>query len=153
MVWPNPFQFWTDSLAAGEAMMRTGLRFGEMMAASAEVIDHRSRVIGDACRNPFAADHAELGLMVPEKIEAFQEAATAAAADMAAAHSMLLRNWQEMTAMMVQGHLPTAAQTRALAERSSRIGRRTTAAASKALAPVHRKATANARRLRRNKTE
>lgn len=151
MMWINPFQLWADSLAAGTAMARTGMRFGETMAASAEVIDSRSRTIADACRDPIAGDYRELGLMVPEKLEAFWEAHVAAAGDVAAVQVQIIEQWQQLARIAGGGRMPSPAEAKALAARSSRMAKRTTAAAGKALAPVHRRATANARRLRRSR--
>lgn len=148
MIWTNPFQLWADSLATGAAMARTGVRFGEMLAASAEVIDSRSRTIADACSDPLGADYGELSRMMPEKLDAFWEAGMAAADDLAAVQSMALASWSEMATLAARGKMPSAAQSRVLVARSSRMANRATAAAAKALIPVHTRATANARRLR-----
>lgn len=151
MLWSDPFRFWSDALATGAAVTRTGLRFGEMLAASHEVIGHRSHIIGEACRDPLGADYPELERMVSEKVEAFWQAGTAVAEDIAAAQSLAWRNWQEVAALTAGGRVPSPAEARRLANRSGSIARRTGAAAAKALEPLHAKATANARRLRRPK--
>jgi hypothetical protein len=89
-------------------------RAAETMTASAYVIDKRSRMMTTG-RVPTAADMAELGMMVSEKLTAFGLAHLA------------------LTQSMLAG---TAASW---------------GAAGEALAPIHARATANARRLQRSR--
>ena len=89
-------------------------RAAETAAASAYVIDRRSRLLTPG-RVPTPADAAELALMVSEKLTAFSLAILAMA-----------ESWLAGTAA-------------------------SWAAAGEALAPIHARATANARRLRRKR--
>ncbi len=148
-MWSDPFRFWTDVWAAGAEMTRTSVKFGEMAQASAEVIESRSRSIAAACRDPLGSDYRELARMVPEKLAAFQEAGAASLADIQAFQAAAMANWQQMTALAISGRPPSTAAMNAFANRTSQMAKRASAAGGKALAPVHSRATANARRLRK----
>ena len=52
-------------------MSRTTTRMAETMTASGDVIANRGTIIDTAMRNPWGADYAELGMMMPEKVSAF----------------------------------------------------------------------------------
>ncbi|MFS0735892.1 hypothetical protein ABC347_02475 [Sphingomonas sp. 1P06PA] len=135
---------------AGQDMWRLGVQSAETYAAAGRVIEKRSGVIGAALRDPLAADYGELGLMGSEKSAAFS-----------ASGLSLWNDWVKLQAEMVEqmrdfGTLATwMADPRALATSSrmaQRSARMTTLAAEmggKALAPVHKAATANDRRLRK----
>ena len=99
---------------AADDAFRFWQRAAETAAASAFVIDRRSRLMTPG-RVPSPADAAEMALMVSEKLAAF------GLANLAMAESWLAG---------------TAASW---------------AAAGEALAPIHARATANARRLRRKR--
>jgi hypothetical protein len=144
--------------AAGKAT-ETAVKSGELALASAEVIARRLAMTG-------APAAAEVALMIPEKTQAFTASATAAAASMG---EIALRGARaaaregeraaqagfEMAAAtnlaefaLAQTRYFTGWLTRATAETAHMAGLAARAQAE-ALAPVHRTATANAKRLRR----
>ena len=116
------------------------------MTAAQAVVGHRTRTIETALSNPFAADHVELGRMLSEKANAF-----------GASGASLTRDWLTMQAdmsaqatalgKMMTGQLPTASATQAMVTRSQRLATAALASSIRALTPVHKAATANARRL------
>ena len=147
----DPFTYWSRMMAAGVSIAETGMRLGETLGASNEVIGTRSDMIGRAMHS--RSDHAELARMVPEKLEAFAKSGTAAFDIWSTMGAAWLRETQHLTTMAMRGRLPTATELTALAGRTAAysIGAVEAGAAlgEKALAPVHRAATGNARRLRR----
>jgi hypothetical protein len=125
----KPANLWTLGLDLSKLTLET-------LNASARVIDARSRVIHNACRDPLSADHAELNRMVGEKVLAFSAAGWSMAGDAAA----LQRDWWKLMSVSAGGPLGRS-------RRATRLTKRATRSAKKALTPVHRTATANARRL------
>jgi hypothetical protein len=146
---PDPFAFWSSLWRSGMTMAETGGKFAEMMRAATDVVDSRTRTMAAATRNPLTADYHELGRMVPEKVEAFSASARAAADDFQALQSESLAQWQAFGQIALRGRPPTAAELARLTARSARIIDRAAQAGGKALAPVHKRATANAKRLKR----
>jgi len=133
-------QIWSDAA-------RTGLRFWETMAASAVVIDRRMPMIDAGMRNPFTADHVELTGMVTEKAHAFAKAGDSLAKDMAAMQGLWFQTWQDAWSLGTSGRLPSPRQMAARSDRAMRLTENMIGAGGRALAPIHAKATANARRL------
>ena len=148
----SPFAMWLDLWESGARSMTAGLRFAEMMQASGEVVRSRSTTIGEAMRDPINGDYRELGLMVPEKIEAFSGAAHSIFGDVAAIQASTQANMAQAASLMMAGRAPTISEASAMWTRSGQALSRSLAMAGKAMAPVHGKATANARRLRKKKT-
>ncbi len=136
----------TDPWREWHRLMRAGTMWGETLSASQAVVGHRSKTIEAALANPLGADHAELGRMVSEKSSAFGEAGASLARDYFAIQSDLSAQATALGRMML-GQIPTPRATQALMSRSQRIGTAALASSIRALAPVHRAATANARRL------
>lgn len=147
----NPFDAWARMATSGLDMWSTALRAGETMRASGEVIGARTPMIEAAMRNPLAADHAELALMVREKGEAFASSGASLAADMMKLQFDLIAQGNAVAAAMMTGRMPGARASRAFAARSGRIATRAMDAGGRALAPVHKTATANAKRLRKKR--
>ncbi len=146
----SPFSLWFDLWSSAGKAATTGLRVAETAQASRKVLESRSRMIQAAIADPMRADHAELGRMVTEKVAAFGRAGVAATGDVLAIQASLQSNWSHAMSLMLSGRLPTAADANAMAARSSNAVTRSIAVAGKALAPVHRTATGNARRLKRS---
>jgi hypothetical protein len=121
----NPLSFFNPWMLWFELAMKTG----EMMFASGQVIDTRLRRIARAGHNPGVRDRAEFMRMGTEKLQATGES-------MMAVSQLMMRMWQPWLAG--RGSLP-------------RLSHDTARLASAALHPVHRAATANARRLARSK--
>lgn len=138
----------------------------ELAQASAAVIARRFEIMGEAMADPLRADHAELGRMGTEKVEAMAASAGAACAgalDLAErAGRLAAREGVEAAdclARLARADTPfafAAAQTdwamgawsRAMSDGWTFCGA-ALKAQGRALAPVHAAATANARRLKR----
>lgn len=135
----NPWSEW-------QKIWRAGTMMSETLAASHTVIGHRQKTIEQAVSDPIGADHAELGRMVTEKSAAF-----------GAVGASLARDWWAMqgdiSAQMVAignimaGRPPGPSATQAMIARGQRIGSAALASSIRAMAPVHRAATTNAKRL------
>lgn len=140
-------------MMAGFQMAQTGVRAAETLAASADVIASRSTTIGAAMRSPLDADHAELGRMMPEKLDAFARSGAAIADAWWAMGSAWMREAHGLTTQAMRGRVPTIGEMAALSDRSAAYSLGAIEAGArlggKALAPIHRTATSNARRLRR----
>jgi len=108
-----PFMLWTD----------LALRTGEMLAASAQVIGHRTGRMATAGPSPSARDRKEFTRMGLEKVEAANESALAMSRQLATAQMQAgFRFWNDMLRLSSAG-----------------------------LKPIHSRATANAKRLGRLK--
>lgn len=147
------FNAWSRMMTAGWSMTQTGMRMVETMGAANEVMAARTTLIGSAMRIPLTGDHRELARMVPEKVDAFSRVGSATVAAWWAAQSAWVGEMQNLGTMAMRGRPPTAVELAQLGERMTARGLESVEAAaqlgSTALAPVHRKATANARRLKR----
>ena len=114
--------------------MQLALKTGEMLAASSVVIPVRLGRMASAGHSPSAHDRREFARMGPEKLQAATESWFAVA--------LAWQQWQWRWWM--QAWQPwTATRTRAIPWAGL---------AGTALAPIHRTATANARRLTRGKS-
>ncbi len=151
----NPFVLWGT----------LGLKAMQMQAAAAQVIAIRTTRMAIAGLNPSATDRRENTRMVTEKVDAFSRAgqalATGAMPLLAGMAGQAFRSSWDLfdaaTRLAASRSLPqTMAQQRKLANTLMRStaaahhGAASTATAKlahKALAPVHKKATANQKRL------
>jgi hypothetical protein len=147
----NAFGIWADMLSSWSAVAQSTQRMGTMATDSAYVVDHRTKLMADALRNPMTGDYAELSMMVPEKVTAFSQAGIAGWSAMTAMQSDSFAIWQRMMTMALSGKPMTAAQGRALAVQSSRAIKRASTASDRIMAPVQSGANANAKRLRSKK--
>ena len=138
----------------------------ELAEASAAVITRRLAIMGEAMADPLRADHAELGRMGTEKVEAMAASAGAAyagAMDLAErAGRLAAREGAEAADCLArlaradtlfafaaaQTDWALGAWSRAMNDGWSLYGA-ALKAQGRAMAPVHAKATANARRLKR----
>jgi hypothetical protein len=153
----NPFLAWTTF----------ALKSAEMSTAAAQVIAMRVGRMMAAGANPTAADRREMVRMGAEKVDAFSRAGAALAAGMTpnamAVGVRAVEAWAAMlgagASLATAGTLPQAARRqRALVNAvarhapAARQGSKAAATIAHAvLAPVHAKATANAKRLSRRK--
>lgn len=149
----DPFSAWSRMVSAGLDMQATWLRSAETMSASGEVISVRTEMMRAATAAPLTGDYAELSRMVPEKVAAFSRSAEVVARDTLAMHSAWVGQMQRVGMMMFAGRMPSAGEVSALASQSANYAVGVMTAGAKmgkaALAPVHRTATGNARRLKR----
>jgi hypothetical protein len=143
---------------------RLALQTTRMMFASAEVIARRSARLALAGVAPRADDHAEFVGMGTEKAAAAMECAAAASRHaLQASWWPAARAWQDAWGLGVDMALLAASATPSQAlHRQARVMRRLTsgvaardgasamlALSNAVVAPLHRRATANAKRLRR----
>ena len=135
----NPWSEW-------QKMWRAGTMVSETLAASHQVIGHRQKAIEEAVGNPLGADHAELGRMVTEKGAAFGTAGVSLANDWWAMQGDI---GAQMIAIgkIMEGRPPGPRATQAIIARGQRIGSAALASSIRAMTPVHRAATNNAKRL------
>ncbi|WBO22851.1 hypothetical protein [Sphingomonas abietis] len=138
-------------MRSSAAIAQTGFRFAEMAQASQVVIGSRTRTIMASTQGANGADQRELARMLPEKIEAFSLAGMAAFGDMVALQGEAFAAWRQLAGMAMSGRVPTATEIETLARHGHRMADRAISASGKALAPIHRQATGNARRLSRPK--
>jgi hypothetical protein len=153
----------------GTAMALAGTnsaRNGGLAVAAGEVIAKRMALGAAALVDPMNADHGEFAKMIPEKTAAFSAAGLvwlqwsarvtqqmavfaaneAALAAQAGAAMASCRTPADLAA--AQGNFAMAWFSRALSQ-SVALGSMALRSQAAAIAPVHRSATANARRLRR----
>lgn len=123
------------------------LRLSETMSASHKVVEHRSGLINDAARSPFEGNYAELGRMIPEKLSAFTMAGSTWIESCFELQRQFMAQTGDASRFMASGGAHPAAFLSRAAERSNRFAVTAMGAGAKALAPVHRTATGNARRL------
>jgi hypothetical protein len=145
------FEIYWSAARAGMDMFQTSLKLGETFAASRNVIDRRVEIMTEAAADPAAGDYRELGRMVPEKVEAFSKAGAVLGRSWWGMQSDAACHFQHMATMMMRGGLPTPSDLEAISRRGARTTARAAAVAGAALAPVHKAATANARRLNKAK--
>jgi hypothetical protein len=151
----DPFTIYTRLVSAGTDMLHTARRGSETADAAALVIARRMAMIGEAARAPLDGDYAELGRMVPEKVEAFSSAGAAMAGacwDMQSAYLAEVQHWR---ALAGRARAPTVAEWWAHGARNAAFGLRMFELAgevgAKGLRPIHAAATANAKRLKQTK--
>lgn len=137
-----------NSLAFWQASGRIGVRALETVHGAGEVVAQRMHVIMEATRDPLNGDYAELGRMIPEKIEALSQSSLSMLTDMLAIQSQMMSAWWHWRAALLSGQAASPTAWSEASIRSRRIARRLTGSGGRALAPVHRRVTANAKRLK-----
>ena len=117
----------------------------ELAVAVPQVVAHRVTLMALAGPRVTARDRREFEVMVAEKNAAFGESWSAMATEMARAN-------QRLAASMVQSFWSVALGKRpSVVAASARFNKAAIGVVSKGVAPVHRKAVANAKRLARTK--
>lgn len=138
-------------LAAGASMRTTSVRAAETFGGANEVVAARGAIIGKAMQSPWTADHAELGRMIPEKIDTLSRAGSAAATIWWESQTAWMKHFHHLGTMAMRGRLPTPAEIADLGERSSTLMLQSIEATARlgaaSLAPVHRQVATNVRRL------
>jgi hypothetical protein len=151
----NPFLAWTD----------LAWTMGEMWVASAQVISHRTARMAAAGPTPSARDVQEFTRMGQEKIDAATESGRAIAAQLTTMHlkfgARLFRNMVTGTAALmslaasrnvgesIARHATLAQTISRSAILASELSDSAATLARHGLTPIHARATANARRLRK----
>ena len=151
----DPFAVYSRMVSAAFGMAGTTQRASETLDASREVIARRVELMGDAARSPLDGNYAELGRMMPEKMEAFGKAGAAMANEWWAMQSAYLAEIRHMGTIAMKGRAPSMAELLTLWQRNAAFGLRALEHASamgdKGLRPIHATATANAKRLKQTK--
>jgi hypothetical protein len=144
---------------------RASAKLAELAVAAPQVVGIRTARILSAGIHPSAADRLELSNMGREKVHAFWESMFAMNAQIARmnleyASRAISQSWRLWTnPSWIAGYRPTSPTIRCqplcagvISDAASRQHQRAVSRISDAgLAPVHKRATANARRLRRSK--
>ena len=147
----DAFTQWNRILAAGASMHTTGVRAAETFGGANKVVAARGAIIGEAMQSPWTADHAELGRMIPEKIDTLSRAGSAAATIWWDSQTAWVKHFQHLGTMAMRGRLPTAAEIGDLGERSATLMLQSIEATARlgaaSLAPIHRQVATNVRRL------
>src|SRR3984893_12890932 len=133
----------TRTVAAATATTR---KSSELAVASGEVIARRMALGAAAFADPMSADHVEFSRMIPAKMAALSAVAAATIAVRAAGEFALCRTPGEIAA--AQSRFVVDWFARAVSQ-SLALGGLAMSAGGAMLAPVHRAATDNAKRLRR----
>lgn len=124
-----------------------GVHWAETLVASQNVIAARLPVIGAALADPLRADHRELSRMVTEKGRAFGRSGRTANAAFETLRRSSHANARDM-GRFSGGDMLWPADWLRIFERNLAAGMALAALPGEALAPVHKRATANARRLK-----
>jgi hypothetical protein len=149
----DPLAYWTRVMSAWGSVGATRDRLNETATASQAVIASRTTTIGDAMRAPLHGDYAELGRMVPEKVAAFSQSGTAGLSALFTLQAGYVAQTQELAALWLRGRPPTLGELTELSERSSMHALRALETGARmgqdVVAPLHKAATGNAKRLRK----
>ena len=150
--------------ATGAAWSQLVQMGSEVAVASAHTIAHRTTLMADAAAGAAALDHPEFALMGQEKLDAAVEAGTAMVHGLPAMHG-LLAAWAWGQTLRAADAIADASACRSLealggvqsrfvetslaasVETGARLARSSLRIAGTGLRPVHRVASANARRL------
>ena len=123
---------------------RLGRQAAELAVAAPQVIAHRLARLALAGPAPSARDREEFRRMGAEKAAAFAESWNAMATGMLEANRTLM-------ASLVRGFWSAPGARRSAASAARQVGREAVGIVQRSLAPVHRRAVANAKRLGRIK--
>ena len=147
----DAFAQWNRMLAAGASMRTTSVRAAETFGGANKVVAARGAIIRKAMQSPWTADHAELGRMIPEKIDTLSRAGSAAATIWWDSQTAWMTHFQHLGTMAMRGRLPTPVEIGDLGERSATLMLQSIEATARigaaSLAPVHRQVATNVRRL------
>lgn len=138
-------------LVAGASMRTTSVRAAETFRGANKVVAARGAIICEAMQSPWTADHAELGRIIPEKIDTLSRAGSAAATIWWDSQTTWMKHFQHLGTMAMRGRLPTPVEIGDLGERSATLMLQSIEATARigaaSLAPVHRQVATNVRRL------
>ncbi|MEO8185992.1 MAG: polyhydroxyalkanoate granule-associated phasin [Burkholderiaceae bacterium] len=121
------------------------VKAAELAFAVPQVVAHRVTRMAFAGRTLSAGDRKEFELMVAEKNAAFVESWNAMAVQAVLANQALVASFFKSFLVVARGKKPSATRSTAQLQRAA-LG-----VLGKGFEPVHRKAMANAKRLRRTK--
>ncbi len=136
----NPFAMWT-TLATQSA---------ETLLASGEVITRRSQRMALAGANSGANDRREMGRMVQEKVDASTESAQAMTVQATRLYQASMMQWFDLANRQAEAFCGVGTSPRLSADVAAKKTIQAAAQiATAGLAPFHRRATGNAKRLRK----
>ena len=134
----------------GRSALRIGMQAAELMFAAPPVVAHRMGRMRAAGAAPSARDQREFQRMGTEKMAAFGESWNQMALEVLKANQQMAQAW--MSAWWFPVRAPSvAAARRSLTRAAAQMQSSALRVMSSGLAPVHRRATANAKRLGRVK--
>jgi hypothetical protein len=152
-----PFMLWND----------IAMRTGEMLVASAQVIGHRTSRMASAGHSPSPRDRREFARMGIEKVQAASESVWAMGRHLTTMNAQLgARAWKDLMeagnawmSLAASRNVPQAVERqvklmRSVSQSAASASKLSGAAArmtGQGLAPIHSRATANAKRLSRAK--
>lgn len=148
-----PHTYWSRVMASWQMIGATGEQLTKTVSASQDVISARTDILRSMMQSPMTADYAELSRMVPEKIAAFSLSGNAMMHAWWNGQADYLTLASRLASHSMSGRMPTPVDMARLwtdislgalraMENGSRLGR-------DALAPIHKTAAANARRLKK----
>lgn len=136
--------------ASRRKALRIGMQTAEMMLAVPQVVAHRLGRIQSAGKDTTARDRREFQLMGEEKFAAFGESWEQMTLQMLKANQQMAQTWAAVWFAPLR--IPTsAAARRSLTRAAAQAQGSALSVMGSGLAPVHRRATANAKRLGRVK--
>ncbi len=142
---------WGELMKASLDLVHTGARTNEMLVASRDVIASRVGSMVGAARNPWGGDHVELARMVPEKVSAFSDAGHALSKQWSAVLVEAAEHMSQVSWLMFNGRLLSPPELCKVSSKAAVLATSVIASGlnsgSVALAPIHKQATSNARRL------
>jgi hypothetical protein len=136
------FKLWFWPLDAA----RMGVQITETLMASQSVIEARMPMIGAAMSNPLQANHKELTQMVMEKGQAFGRSQRSVSAALDTVRKSSQANVHDLSRLS-GGAFFGPADWMQMFERNMAAAVAISTMPAQALAPIHKRATANARRL------
>ena len=135
---------------ARRSALRIGMQAAELMLAAPQVAAHRMGRMRASGAAPNARDQREFQRMGTEKMAAFGESWNQMALEMLKANQQMAQAW--MTAWWFPVRAPSvAAAHRSLTRAAAQMQGSALRVMSSGLTPVHRRATANAKRIGRVK--
>lgn len=136
---------------ARRSALRIGMQTAELMFAAPQVVAHRMGRMGAAGAAPNTRDQREFQRMGTEKMSAFGESWNQIALEMLKANQQMAQAW--MSAWWFPMRLTSGAGARrSLTRAAAQMQGSALRVMGSGLAPVHRRATANATRLGRAKS-
>jgi hypothetical protein len=142
---------WAELTKASLDLVQTSFRTVEMLTASRTVIASRMGSMAGAARNPWGGDHVELARMVPEKVSAFSDAAHSLSKHWSAVFVLASEHVSQANSIIFGGRFQSPAELCQMSSKATALATNmiasTLESGSVALAPIHRQATSNAKRL------
>jgi len=142
---------WAELMKVSFGMVGTSVRAGELVIASSTVVGARMTLMGNAVRTPADGDYEEIHGMLQEKVTAISQVGQALVDQWSAMLADTSEQALRFSSFAFCGRTFDASDLPGLTEgwlaHGTRMIARTMETGGLALAPVHLKATENARRL------